>query len=554
MLILGAQSLGVQIGIGAITVATPGIWVRWQLYWYHRSGGLKKIINVGQENSFISGFSFEVNEFGCGAGTINLGYIDFPIDADDMVKIYFKGNIKYTGIVEVTPDIKGGEIQLIPLWNRIKERLVTTSYSTKTVFQILKDVFTVQVTDTGILWADANIVTDSSATYTVSYSYATIEKVINDMIGKLTDKYYGVDANGFFYVKSLDSAVSSQLYYTDSPAYSDIEIETDTSGIKATRYQVYIKQTGTGTTGNLRVGKVGYGTTESNGKTYAILPVENLFRIKEDKLTVPDGVTSSDALDYAYALLQSYQYLTPITVNNVELDKYEPEIGKLITVQDRDEEVLNTILVCDSITGWTNATIDNTYYIEGSGSVKFTCAAIGNYMEYSWSKQIYLKEPQRIGFMIRSSAASGIFLSVKIYSNYTSIPNSYGNGVYGVGAWGEGDGTGDGEIEYILTNTINIGSVALWYYYDFPLTTPIIRIRFECTSAPSGSTTINVDRIQCFQNYQSTYSQNIVQVNYDIIPENENVTMKLNTYDRSANLQLKEFETKINTINSVITN
>lgn len=554
MLVLGRQALGTKIGAGSITVTTPNVWVRWQIYWYHRSGGLKKLINVGQESSYINGFSFENNLFGCGTGKISLGYIDFPIDADDVVKIYFQGTIKYTGIVEITPDVKGGDVELIPLWQRTKERLVNVSYSSKTVFYILKDIFTTQVTDTGILWSDAYVVTDSSATYTVSYSYATIEKVINDMKGKLNGKYYGVDENGFFYVRSMDSSVTSQLFYSDNPAYSELEIETDTSGIKATRYQVYIKQTGTGTTGNMRVGKVGYGTTESNGKTYAILPIENLFRIKEDKIIVPDGITSSDALDYAYALLQSYQYLKPISVKNVVMDLYQPSIGKLITVQDMDDSIINTLVTGDSATGWTNATLDTTNYVEGTGSVKFTCASVGDYMEYTWLHQIYINHPQKIGFMIRSSAASGIFLSVKIYSNYTSTPYSAGNGVAGMGQAGVGDGTGDGQVENILTNTINIGSVALWYYFDFPLTTPVTRIRFECTSTPSQSTQINVDRVQCFQNYSTTYTQNIVQINYDITPDNEQVNMKLSTYDRSANKQLLDFQNTLNAINSVITN
>ena len=542
---LGRQPLATKEGAGSSTTVTPSIWVRWQIYWYHRSGGLKRLINVGQENSYLTHFSFESNLKGCGAATISFGYIDFPIDADDLVQIYFNGTLKYTGVVEVIPDPKGGDVQLIPIWQRFQERIFNGTETTKSVFTILKDVIT-GITIPNISWNDAYVDTGSAATYTATYAYQPMYKIIDDLVtGKLTNRYWGVTETGIFYVRAFEASVTAKLYYNENPAYSDIEVTTDSSGIDATRYQVYIKQAGAGST---RTGQVGYGSG------HGPYPIESVYREKEGKLTVPDGLTSGDAISYAEALILSYQYLQSIQVKNVVLDLYQPAIGKLITVQDHDEYILNTINSCDNTTGWNNATLDTTNFVEGTGSVSFTCAKVGDLMELNLGQQAYVNNLMRVGFMIRSASSSGLFLSVKMYFGYSLIANSYGVGTYGSGAWGIGDGTGNSSIEYVLTNTINLASAAVWYYNDFPANQPITRIQFVCTSTPDQSTVINIDRIQFFQTYATVYTQNIEQINYDITPANESVTMALKTYDRPAYKQLKIFQDQINALTAITTN
>jgi hypothetical protein len=609
---LGIQKLGTIYSASTFVQPTPQISVRWQLYIYHRSGGLKKLINVGQENLNLTSISYENNEMGCGAGSFDLKKIDFPIDYDDRVDIYKKGVKDYSGYVSEIPDTKGGTVQLIPLWERSKERRVpdisigtctmsianpcivtynshglltgnmvsftttgalptgiisgmmyyaiyinantfnlaksyddaikgvtiTTTgsqsgthtlrsainYNSKTVLEILTDVFTIRLTDSGIIWNPSLISIGSTATYTVSYAFTTLEKIMQDMIGKLsTDRYWGVNENGYIFIKQKESAVTAQLFYTDYSAYSGIKTSIDTSGIKATRFiNVLIKNpNGSGT---YNAGSVGYAAP------YPPLAIESVFRIIEDTITVPDEIGAlgiTQALDYAYAILQSYVPLQPITVNNVQIDKYNPSIGKMITVQDRDAERLETIINCDSITGWVNATLDTTNFVEGTGSVCFTATAIGQYIEYIFNHLAYINNPQKLVFMIRSSTEYGLFITVRYYMGIESE-------------------------ETFVSNVLNISSAATWNEFDFPLTDNITRIRFEVTATPSGSTQINIDRIQAFQTYNPTYTKNIVQINYDITPSSENVTVLLNTYEKSANEALQVFNNQINAINTVI--
>lgn len=534
--------LSTTIGGSAIDITTAGsnVYVYlspspitsqypWSITWKHRTGGIKRTWYYGQDNCPIVNFKFERNLSGCGAGIINLAYIDFPIDAEDLVYIYRNNSIYYLGMVDTIPDIKGGELDLIPIWKKYENSLYNGTLTTQTIAQIISTVVSALATNTGIAYNASLVSTGSSSTYTITYNYETGKKIFDDLTTRTSSRYWGVNESAQFYLKQYETSVSKNLFYSDPPAYTDIQITKDYSGIPATRYQVYYKNSGN--TGTTRAGEVGY------GGSYPSITLEKFTRVKEAKITVPDNVSSTDALTWAYALLQTYSPKTNITVNNINLDRYEPYIGQLVQVQDREDYELTTKITCDSTTGWKGATLDTTTFVEGTGSVKFTSAVSGAYMEYVNTSWIALYHAQKIGFMVYATNA-GSYLTVKIYTGYELTQYGAGVGTAGAGTAGIGDTTVTTQTYTITSQVIIIQSANVWTYQDFAYTGNIYKIKFEFTSTPPSSTTVYVDRIQVYQLYRAVYTNNVVQIDYEISPEQENVTAHLLSYDTKANDQL----------------
>jgi len=519
---------------------------KWNIKLYHRSGGLKKEYLFGQADSALKNFKFELNKTGCGAGSIELAFIDFPVDADDYCEIYYNGTKIYRGIVDITPDIRGGLIEFIPQWRRLDELLYNGIFTTQTAAQILQTVIEATDDNSLITWNGSSVYinTGSTDTYSVTYEYEKAKKVIDDTVSKLDDRYWGVTADNIFYVKELDSVLDADLFYSDNVAYSDIEFEIDYSGIKATRYKVLKKVSGSSST--VLIGEVGY----SSG-TYPPLPIEKLFRIKEDKITVSEVLSDAEALDYAYSLLKSFQPIESITVNNINLLRYVPQIGKLIRVQDKEETQLTTIVNCDSVLGWTNATLDSVDYVEGVGSVYFNGTVSGDGMQYNFPKQMRYLLVSKIGFMIKS-AESGRKLSVKITYGTNYRDGGYSAGIYSDNAYCENEIVSDETTETYTINTIYIPSANVWHYVEFDMTEPIVSIEFYFNTNPTTTTKVNVDRIQVMRPYRKQYQDNIIQINYDIGISGEKITMKLNSYDPKANDKLFDLENKINTLETAL--
>jgi len=542
---IGVTPLGSRITTGSASASSLIYYRKWQVRILHKSGGLKKVWNIGEDNCYIYNLSFENNKFGCGSGIIKFGKLDFPIDADDKVEIYYNGDLKYQGLVDITPDPKGGECLLIPIWKRTEEILYSGVFAAKTVFEILETIFSDISAYSKILWNAVLVDTDSSTTYNRSYNYDSVRKIIDDLVGGcLTNKYWGVNGDGYFYVKNLETTVTTKLYYSDTPAYSAIKVEQDYSGITATRYQVYKKNYNAA--GTVRAGEVGY------GGSYPILSIENLIRRKEEKYTVPDlkdathAIDDADALALAYTKLQLQEIITNITIYNVDLTKYEPEIGKLISVQDNEDVIQNTIDTCDSLDTWHGATLDTTYHVEGTASVTMTDDKLGAEMICDFKRQLYLNHVEKVGLMIMSSQ-SGSFMSLKIYTGTDFVIGGYGSADYGYLGYGATDSSKTAQVQAktITTKAIIIAAADVWYFMDYPCGNYITYLKFEFTSAPPASTKINIDRIQLFQIYRNIYEDNVIQINYNISPKSESVTVALKSTKALGNRILTEYAKRL---------
>jgi hypothetical protein len=523
---IGHDALGQRI-VSTATVQEVSYQFDWQLRLYYKDGGFKKAWWVGQDDTPIRSIKFELNKHICGAGTIDFVFLDFPIDADDYIELYYQGDLKYRALVDVTIDPKGGQVKLVPYSIRFAELLFTRTFVNQTIKQILKSTIDNTESDTGITWnADFVDITDVD-TFNKDYTgFETPKKIIDENVGTLDEKEYGVTPLNIFTVYQGSTTVDKTLFYGDDPAYASIEYKEDLRQVKATEYQVLKKVSGSGET--KRLGYVG------QGGSYPEVDIATQVRKKQTKYTVSEVVASdSEALDVAYANLKA-QAVAPVVIKVKELrvDKYFPVIGERLTVQDSPEYVRYVIIHCDSLTNddeslskighWTGATLETSDFVQGSASVKFTSGT----MKYSFDQAMKINGDEKLGFEIKGTVA-GQYITVKTYSPPT--PQPWGLGSWGLGAWGAGTETTE------KTQIISIGTSEVWEFKQLDMTgiTEISKVEFSFNDATVS--TVKIDRIELFGQHREEYTANVVQANFIITSEGTKCDMTLNDYDVFAN-------------------
>lgn len=506
----------------------------WRVQLLHKSGGLKKDWFIGQDETPISKIKFELNKKICGAGTIEFAFLDFPIDADDYIIIYYKDVLVYRAIIDQSIDPKGGKAKLLPYSQRLGEVLINNSFTGKTIESMLNSIITDTQDDTGIAWLSGFIDTGETTTYTKGYGgFATAKKAIDDLVKELDDRQWGVTEGNLLTVYQPGTSVDEVLLHGDNPFYTDIEQNIDYSKIKATRYQVLKKKIGSGETEN--IGQVGY------NEPYPPLDIEKLTRKKEKKFTADELIPSdSEALDFAYADLKANAVIPEsIKLKNFKFDQLFPKIGKRYKVQDRTEYIRRRIINCDSLTAdddtfesekglWSGATIDTNDFTSGTGSVTFSASSIGDTIEYRFGSETTFLAPLKLNFMLKGGVAgsylgieAGIFVAGSAWSS---------------GAWGSGGLGWSVTKTPVFTDIVNIPTGAVWAFYEYAFTsTKIQYIRFTVTSLPSQTSQINLDNIGLFLPHRKEYEASVVQANFTIKKDEVDCDLKLNDYDLLAN-------------------
>jgi len=538
---VGAQLLG-TFQFPSDYVSPPESLNDWIIEWYHSSGGLKRKYYIDTTSHEITSFRFNVNEKGPGSGTINFSILDFPIDADDYAYIYFNNTRVYQGIVDTEPDDKGGVVNLVPQRTRLKELIYDGSFTNKTIDEILQTVIEDVDDDSGVLWNAALVDTDDTTQYTITYNYETVENIIENLVSRLDDKYWGVNALGFLYVTEASSTVNKRLYYTENAPYTDIEVERDFSQVDATRFQVYKKDLNND---SLRIGQVGYASP------YDPIELEKIVRKKVKKFTIPDVLADADGLSLAYSKLTAQFIPETIRINNFDFSAgYFPSIGDLIQVFDKQDRRLETIIDCDDTDDWTGTVAQDTSdYVEGSASLKMVTSTLNDYMQYNFDNTQYYNQPTRLQFMIKSTLPGSIY-TLTLTGGSDIIDYSYGAGIYGDGAWGTGGDASDAT-ESQTVQVITIYSSNVWQLVDIPWTSSFHTFRLEYTT-DVGSVQVNIDRIQILKVFNKSYQDNVVEYDVEVTPDGVNGTVKLKTIDKLANDELFAAEKRVSELQGIL--
>lgn len=526
--------------------ARPELALKWSVGWYHKTGGLKKKWFMGEDKCPIVSVEWEMNERLCGAGSITLAYVDFPIDADDYVIVSYNGEKRYRAIVTNTADPKGGVIELMPLSVRFQELLYNGSFVSKTIAEIFETIVDAAFDDTGITYNSVYVDTGSTDTFTIEYEYEYCNKIFKELMKRLDDRSWGVDVNNILHIYTDNAEIDQYMYQMDDSLFSDIEVNRDYDAVKVTRYQVFKKSGTSGQT--VRVGQVGY---DAPGGSYPILSIENIVRKKEAKITVSEVLSDTEALDYAYAKLQAETDIPlSIEITGIRENMYYPKIRHLVKCWDRSETILRTIIDCESTTNWSGdvtVSLDPDDYVEGSNSITFDFSSSISNVTYDLGELKHWKNIQKISFMMKADYA-GDYMEVFAYSgesllidDMTNTIDSYTDYIDVIGS------------TYDYTQTFHVPTNSVWTLYEFDVSAyPAFRyFGIRCIDNPPATTTINIDRVQIYDEYRTEYEANVKEIKFSIDATGCTCNATLNKINTGANDMLFELDEKIKKIESV---
>jgi hypothetical protein len=480
---------------------------------YGRDGGLKKRWYIQQDSDYpVEKLTFELNDKGCGGGSIEFAKLDIPIDPEDYITVKIQGSLVYRGMIEDQLDPTVRKLKIMPYHKRFDELLFSGDYTAelKTYSEIMEYIIDELATDTNVTWNVEKVDTGKLEYIYPKYVKENAKKILDNLTDKLDQRIWGVDEENEFFVyqKDLTKEVSHYYYISDKAEFGDIKITKDYSQIKATEYFVYQQTDGE----SLYIDQVGnYGNV-----TYPILDIRNKVRKIQDKISISEYITDENILKTAYGKLEN-EAREKITAELTEVDivNYLPAINDVIVVEDYYSQDNVSLVDCESLTYWYNATL-----YANSGRHATNCVmlfAYGNQTEIDFGKTMRYCRAEKIGFYIISAVARTIEVSA-----FLTTP-SY--------------------------QKIKIQGTNKWEFFTIDFVEDFRYIYFKNTSLLSD--VIRIDDITIFCYTKNLYTMRINNIKYDItntikcditagdIKENENDrlfwTMKQVKYNEVIN-------------------
>ena len=533
------------------TTITLDYFYKWRVDWYHKSGGDILSWYIGSNNCPITSIQFEENLKLMGAGDIDLAYIDFLIHSDDVVKIYYKNNIKWTGIVDGEPDPKGEDsVKLIPFSQRLDEIIINKSYTNESISSMLSDIFD-DITDiTEIGYNEALIDLGDTNLYSLDFQYVTAKKAIDTLVDKLDDRYWGVDAGNNFNIYSLSSTITEIIAEGQNQWYSKIKRKYNYGNIKATRAQNFKKGA---TSGQQEwIGQVGY---DLAGESYPTLAIEKLKRRIDITYSISeDNVSSTFVNDLSYAKLQKDAVLEDtITIEDVRIDKIDSDIGDYLKVIDSYALQLNPFkdndynLITESITNWTNATKYTDDYVNGTGCIQMVGSNPENSaLYYDFGEILRFKDIRKICFMAYSDDVTGNVLEFSVANSSSDLFSTNYQVIIGASdRW-------EAKTIELIENEFRYMGIRMNYTRSV--------IRYNMTAGvnawgefayPALRVIFRFGDFRWYGYGRQEYRGNLKKKLYKITDKGEDVTYTLNRYELQANDKFFELNKELQKIKDV---
>jgi len=307
---------GIKTGIP--TYVPPELTVKgFKLLFYDVSqtkvGELGADVKVGK----VSEIDFELMDFGCGAFSFVLDSLPvFPIGYRTRVDVhpYFDATPWFSGFVQTIP--KPGQkppYRFIGFgfFEQLDWTMVTASYQSQEVSVIIKDIVqNVVAPSTQIAYNASKI---EATTYTVtdiSFDHARAKDAIQQLAAIAQGYEFGVDNSREFYFRAIDTAV--YYYHWAGRQFQDVEIEEDPLSV---RNKLYVKS------GEIQAGGTNIVGSVSDAASIAA------YGLREDIVTAPDILNSSDALQWAGQILaEKKDPQTKARIRNVLFDTTKAKI------------------------------------------------------------------------------------------------------------------------------------------------------------------------------------------------------------------------------------
>lgn len=480
---------------------------------------------IGSENcSILEGEFSDAASGGLQTGSLKYFTFDIPFWHRDKVDIYYNGKIKYTGFVDGIPDVENDKVDISPYSKAFDYTLYNHDYSTNAISyqSIIQDILTTKSTQLNINYNASFIDTGSSKTINPKYDYLFCKKIFSNLNDQMDNRDAGVNYNNTYYIKAYSTNIDHYIYYDDNPKFEKLTYKIDDKKIKETKLQVYQKST-TGTN-TIRRGSVGYSTSSTS---YQPLSIENRIGIKEAKYTVPQGLTSSDALNFAYQrLISNSDVPQNIKVSKINMRRFEPENFKKVRIYKPESLIWHTIIDCETTSGW-----DNVF----SSSI----AKVGDYSnyfsgccEYDFDETAVYKRLKKIGFYIKSNNAGNI-LSVDFLKNQSSsLEWSYGS--WGLGGW-------SATPINLQSNRIYIETPNQWQWVDFNTDFNALNTIMLCSTISTA--VFWIDEVKVLSYYRQYFDGNIIKIDYEI--GSDLCDIEIGNFDQFLNDDFFRMEEKI---------
>jgi hypothetical protein len=455
----------------------------------------------------ITDAEFEVTLSGMGKASLNFAILDVPIWSNDIVKIYRNGVVRYQGYVDRLPDLEGGKVSISPFSVKLKNFLYSTDYSggSVTYKQIVEDVISKYNSETFIEYNETLIALTSTQLFSVGPAYAseTINNILKDINDQVDNRYDGVDANNFYYIKQLSTTVTQTIYVDDNPPYQSLKFKVDEKKIKATEYDVYQKST---TTNELEfLGTVGDST---NVDFPALETVVNRIGTIQAKFQAPTGLSSSEALNFAYQKLKAKAVIPEnIKVKGMDINRYDLAIGDRVKIYKQEALLWHEVISCQSTSFWNNATLSTESKIDVS-SIQIDKDST-TYYDFLQTKRWHGQ--QKFGFYVKANTQGNVlsYSLVGFEASTDAELNAYGADVYSHDEYSGVNPTVASTLYCPYIKTVNT-----WQWIDIPTTfNTWQRLEFYTNDT---SANVYIDSIKLFQTARESYEGNVINLSYDL--------------------------------------
>jgi hypothetical protein len=487
---------------------------------------------LGSDNCPIIEGDFSRGIYGMGNASLKFAFFDNVIESQERVRIYYKGVKKYEGYINGEPDKSGGKISISPNKDKMLNALYNNDFTSTfvTYLELIENILNSLSEQTGILYNETYLSITSTETISPNYNYAKANTVLKEIEEQQDNRFSGYDEDNFYYVRPYSTEIDYYIYYNDFPPFSGIQSKIDDKKIKLTRAQVFQKSTILNE--NIRIGEIGYNSTSD----FPPLNIEQFVGIKEGKITVPGGLNTTQALDYAYKQIIS-KTDRPINLKTKNFDlNYNPDLreGQLVRIYDSSKLQWRTILNCESTAGWSGGELStdsrfDTYSLLFGGS--------SNTIYYSYNRLQKWYKLYKIGFWLKSDIIGS-------YINF-SISNQiggYSKGHYSIDNYSIGENTKSvSQFDTDYTFNINVGIPNTWRFYSFPVDIDDFRYIFFRTN--NTEAIVKIDNISLFQYYQNFNDANIIEFDYTLGSDLIDIT--LGKFDENLDDEFFQLKNKV---------
>lgn len=508
-------SLNFRTGIIVDTeIVVPLLQTFFQIY--GSDGGLKKTWYYNQDSTTPAmDLKIEITKNGSGAGSLKLAFLDFSINVEDEIRVLSGGSVIYKGFFENEVDVSEPVGKISPLSKRFKELTFTGSFTLESPQDILENVITTTASDTGISYNSSKVdFPDLLDPVTIDYQDIKIQDIINEMVDRGLNKYWGVDTDDEFFVKESNTTTPTQkIYLGENPRYGNIKVKIDYSKIRMTEAGVYAKRTKTISGENVSVTE--YIGDVGTGGSYPVLSIRDKVRKIRGKLTAPDILPDdTDVLNWAYGRLTEKEAIVreTVTLSDYDYINYPLTIGETIQVEDQDKLTILNTNITNSVTNWTGVTLSTGRY--DNNAVQIVSSGI---YDYQYITQFY--KQQKMGFFIKGEVDQQIRIAMS--ETPTPLTSEYTN--------------------------IVINSTGVFSFYNISYTNSF---RYIVIEVITGNPII-IDEINTLCYHRTQHIQEVSSVTLQYQPEKIKATVKLGDLIEEESFETFELNRKIRILEAI---